>query len=120
MKNKINEVLLKSEKIVLYGIGSLAFWIGVFCLDKVDLEKIELTDDNEYYHVKVVPLFNKKLKVFSKPYDLDETLIVICTSPVYHNTIRNVINEKFTGNYKIATINNNDVVIEQYSEIKDC
>lgn len=112
LKKKINETLLKSEKIILYGMGLLAFWIGDFCLDKVDLGKIELIDDNEYYHGKVVPLFNKKLKIFSQGYNLDETLILICTSPIYHNKIRKVIKNKFIGNYKIATINNNDIVIE--------
>jgi len=112
LKNKLNEILLKSEKIILYGMGLLAFWIGDFCLDKVDLGKIELIDDNEYYHGKVVPLFNKKLKVFSQGYNLDETIILICTSPIYHNKIRKVIKNKFIGNYKIATIKNNDIVIE--------
>lgn len=112
LKNKINEILLKSDKIILYGMGLLAFWIGDFCLDKVDLGKIELIDDNEYYHGKVVPLFNKKLKIFSQGYNLDETLILICTSPIYHNKIRKVIKDKFIGNYKIATIKNNDIVIE--------
>ncbi len=112
LKKKINGTLLKSEKIILYGMGLLAFWIGDFCLDKVDLEKIELIDDNEYYHGKVVPLFNKKLKIFSQGYNLDETLILICTSPIYYNKIRKVIKDKFIGNYKIATINKNDIVIE--------
>ncbi len=112
LKKKINETLLKSEKIILYGMGLLAFWIGDFCLDKVDLGKIELIDDNEYYHGKLVPLFNKKLKIFSQGYNLDETLILICASPIYHDKIRKVIKDKFIGNYKIATINNNDIVIE--------
>jgi len=112
LKKKINETLLKSEKIILYGMGLLAFWIGDFCLDNVDFGEIELIDDNEYYHGKVVPLFNKKLKIFPQGYNLDETLILICTSPIYHNKIRKVIKNKFIGNYKIAAIMNNDIVIE--------
>jgi 2-polyprenyl-3-methyl-5-hydroxy-6-metoxy-1,4-benzoquinol methylase len=112
LKIKINKILLKSEKIILYGMGLLAFWIGDFCLDKVDLEKVELIDDNEYYHGKIVPLFNKKLKIFSKGYNLDGALILICTSPIYHKKIRKVIKNKFTGKYKIATLMNNDIVIE--------
>jgi len=112
LKKRINETLLKSKKIILYGMGLLAFWIGDFCLDKVDLGKIELIDDNEYYHGKVVPLFNKKLKIFSQGYNLDEALILICASPIYHNKIRKAIKDKFKGNYKTATINNNDMVID--------
>jgi 2-polyprenyl-3-methyl-5-hydroxy-6-metoxy-1,4-benzoquinol methylase len=112
LKTKINKQLIKSEKVILYGMGLLAFWIGDFCLDNIDSGKIALIDDNEYYHGKVVPLFNKKLTIFSQRHNLDGTLILICTSPVYHGKIREVIKNKFTGNYKIATIKNNDIVIE--------
>lgn len=109
---KVKKIISENEKIILYGMGLLSFWISEFCLNDDDLEKIELIDDNEYYRGKVVPSFNKKLRIFSQGYNMDNTLILISTSPVYHNKIKHVIKDKFTGNFKIATINNNDIVVE--------
>jgi len=112
LKKKIIKNILVNEKIILYGMGLLAFWIGDFCLDNIDLKKIELIDDNEFYRGKVVPLFNKKLKLFPPGYNLDKTFILICTSPVYHDKVKKLIKEKYVGNYKIAFVKNNDLMIE--------
>jgi len=112
LKMKISQVISEYEKVIFYGMGLLAFWIGDACLEVNDLEKIELVDDNIFYKNKMVPLFNKKLKIFPTGYNFDNTLILICTSPVYHEKIRKIISEKYVGNYKIAFIKNNILVVE--------
>ncbi|MBC7617218.1 MAG: hypothetical protein H7202_14240 [Pedobacter sp.] len=93
-------------------MGLLAFWIGDNCLKKDDLKKVELVDDNIYYKGKFAPMFNKKLHVFPDGHNFDDTLILICTSPVYHEKIKKAINQKYSGNFKIASIKENVLVIE--------
>jgi len=110
LRKKVIKVLSENEKIVFYGIGLVSFWISEFCLNKIDLEKIELIDDNTYYHGKVVPSFNKKIRVFPSGYNMNNTLILISTSPVYHDKITRMIKNNFIGNFKVAAISNNDIV----------
>jgi len=112
LKMKVSQVISEYETIIFYGMGLLAFWIGDVCLEGDDLKKIELVDDNIFYKDKLVPLFNKKLKIFPTGSNLDNTLILICTSPVYHEKIRKVISEKYTGNYTIAFIKKSELVLE--------
>jgi len=38
------------------------------------------------------------------------TLILISTSPVYHDKITRMIKNNFIGNFKVAAISNNDIV----------
>jgi hypothetical protein len=110
LRRKVKKILSENEKMIFYGIGLVSFWISEFCLNKNDLEKIELIDDNTYYRGKVVPSFNKKIRVFPRGYNMDNTLILISTSPVYHDKIAKIIKDNFMGNYKVATISNNDIV----------
>ena len=112
LKAKVKRMLSENDKIIFYGMGLLCFWISDFCLSNEEKERITLLDDNSYYHGKVVPSFNKKLKVFPDGYALDGYTVFITTSPVYHTKIREVIRKKFVGNFKIATIKDNDVFIE--------
>lgn len=113
LKLEIIKLISEYEKIVIYGIGLLAFWIGDLCLNNMDLNKIELIDDNEYYHDKWVPVFNKKIKIFPIGHCFNNTLIIIGTSPVYHDKIIKIINKKYIGNFKIAKIKENVLVIEE-------
>ena len=112
LKAKVKKIVSENSKIIFYGIGLLSFWISDFCLSDEEKERITLLDDNSYYHGKVVPSFNKKLKVFPNGYALDGYTVFITTSPVYHAKIREVIRKKFVGSFKIATIKDNDVLIE--------
>ena len=112
LKAKLSELISKYDKVVFYGMGLLAFWIGDNCLKKDDLKKVELVDDNIYYKGKFAPMFNKKLHVFPDGQNLDDTLILICTSPVYHEKIKKAINQKYSGNFKIASIKENVLIIE--------
>ena len=113
LKEKVKRIFSENDKIIFYGMGLLSFWISDFCLSDEDKEKITLLDDNSYYNRKVVPSFNKKLKSFPNGYNLDGYTVFITTSPVYHAKIREVIRKKFVGNFKIATIKDNDVFIER-------
>lgn len=112
LKGKISETFSGYDKIVLYGVGLLAFWISEVCLDDSDLEKVELLDDNEYYAGKMVPSFNKPLSAFPEGFVMDDALIFISTSPVYHDAIRERIRSRFRGSYSIATIDQGEVVVE--------
>jgi len=112
LRGKLTETFSEYEKIVLYGVGLLAFWISEVCLDDSDLRKIELLDDNEYYSGKMVPSFNKALSDYPEGCVMDDTLIFISTSPVYHDAIRERIRGRFRGSYQIATIHHGEVVVE--------
>lgn len=112
LKAKISKIISENKKVVFYGMGLLAFWIGENCLEKDDLRKVELVDDNIYYKGKLVPMFNKKLHEFPDGHNFDDTLILICTSPVYHEKIKNAINQKYAGDFKIASVKDNELVIE--------
>ncbi|MBT3387335.1 MAG: methyltransferase domain-containing protein [Desulfobacula sp.] len=112
LKAKVKKIISKNEKIIFYGIGLLSFWISDFCLSDKDKEKIVLLDDNSYYKGKMVPSFNKQLQFFPDGYDLEGYTVFITTSPVYHDKIKENIQNKFTGHFQIATIKNNDVIIE--------
>lgn len=112
LKEKFSSAIANYENIVFYGMGLLAFWIGDNCMNRTDNKKIDLIDDNEFYKNKLVPLFNKKLTNFPIGSILNDTLIIISTSPVYHKKIRKIIKEKFIGNYQIAYIDGISLVIE--------
>ena len=112
LKANVKKIISKNEKIIFYGIGLLSFWISDFCLSDKDKEKIVLLDDNSYYKGKMVPSFNKQLEFFPDGYDLEGYIVFITTSPVYHDKIKENIQNKFIGNFQVATIKNNDVIIE--------
>ena len=63
LKSKLTKLISEYKKVVFYGMGLLAFWIGENCLENDDLMKVELVDDNSYYNGKFAPMFNKKLKI---------------------------------------------------------
>jgi SAM-dependent methyltransferase len=112
LKKRLINLFKQYEKIVFYGMGLVAFWISDCCLDDADLGDIELIDDNTYYHGKVVPSFYKKLRIFPKGYNMEDRLIFISTSPVYHDKIKKLIKNRFTGNFEIGSIKDNDVFVE--------
>jgi 2-polyprenyl-3-methyl-5-hydroxy-6-metoxy-1,4-benzoquinol methylase len=115
LRQTIQKTLSENDKIIIYGLGLVSFWISDYCLKEADFEKIELIDDNRFYHGKMVPSFNKKLKEYPPGQNIEDTLVIICTSPVYHKKIRNSIKHKFTGNYRVATIENNQILISNPS-----
>jgi len=112
LKIKVKKIISENEKIIFYGMGLLSFWISDFCLSDEDIEKIVLLDDNAYYNDKMVPSFNKKLGFFPEGHDLEGYIVFIATSPVYHERIKENIQNKFAGNFQIATIKYNDVIVD--------
>jgi len=116
LKANVANIFTKYEKVVFYGVGLLAFWISEFCLSESDCEKIELVDDNTYYHGKFVPSFNSALTVFPEGYVLEGALILISASPSYHDRIRLRIKRRFSGSYDVATIIGGQVVVERSAQ----
>jgi len=116
LKAKVKKIISANEKIIFYGMGLLSFWISDFCLSDEEKERIVLLDDNSYYKGKMVPSFNRELSFFPEGQDLEGYTIFIATSPVYHAKIKESIQNKFTGAYQIATIRDNEVLIESCSK----
>jgi len=112
LKAEIIKSISKYEKIVFYGTGLLAYWIGSMCISEKDMHKVELIDDNEFYKNKFTTVFLKKIKEFPIGHCFDNTLIIIGASPVYHDKIKGIINKKYVGNYKVASVKNNSLTIE--------
>jgi len=114
---KMEELFAKESHIILYGIGLTAVWIINFCLDKTSA-KIEIIDDNENYHGKVIQGVGEKLEIMPKIGNLNNALIVITTSPVYHEKIEEKIKEIFTGTYKIGYIKNKNINVKVIKNVK--
>ena len=112
LKADIIKSISKYENIVFYGTGLLAYWIGSMCINEKDMHKVELIDDNEFYQNKFTTVFLKKIKEFPIGHCFDNTLIIIGASPVYHDKIKGIINKKYVGNYKVASVKNNSLTIE--------
>jgi hypothetical protein len=112
LRASVRRAFAQYERVVLYGVGLLAFWIGEFCLADAERGNIELIDDNAYYRGKMVPSFNKELATLPEGSVLDGTLIFISTSPSYHDAIRARIRQRFRGRYAVAVIRNNEVVTD--------
>lgn len=112
LKVDIIKSISKYENIIFYGTGLLAYWIGSMCINEKDMHKVELIDDNEFYKNKFTTVFLKKIKEFPSGHRFDETIIIIGASPVYHDKIKGIINKKYIGNFKIATVKNNKLIIE--------
>ncbi len=107
---KIREVVKKEKALVLYGMGLVAELISLFCSDVLP-DNLVLIDDNDFYHGKIKPGFNQRVQPCSKRV-LDDTLILITTSPPYFTKIRERIKCSFTGNYRVGYIENNDLIIK--------
>jgi 2-polyprenyl-3-methyl-5-hydroxy-6-metoxy-1,4-benzoquinol methylase len=113
LRDSISKTISAFDEVIFYGAGLLSFWIGDSCFNNKNLNNIEVIDDNVFYKNKFLPVFNKKIKKFPKGHSFNDTLIIIGTSPVYHDKIKRIISEKYIGNFKIATVKENTLVIEE-------